>query len=46
MEMNDAIEQRMNVKFLTKLGKDAQTIETMIKHVYGQSPMKSSTIHK
>ncbi len=37
---------RMNVKFLTKLGKNAQTIETILKQVYRQSTMKSSTIHK
>jgi len=44
--MNEAIEQRTNVKFLTKLGKDAQTIENMLKQVYGQNTMKSSTIRK
>ncbi len=46
METNDAIEHRTNVKSLMKIGKDAQTIETMLKQVYGKSTMKSSTVRK
>ncbi len=46
METNDTIVQQTNVKFLTKLGKNAQMIETVLKQVYGQSAMKSSTIRK
>ncbi len=46
METNVAIEQRTNVKFLIKLGKDAQMTETMLKQVQGQSAMKSSTVRK
>ncbi len=43
METNNAIEHWTNIKFLTKLGKGAQTIKTMLKQVYGQSAMKSLT---
>ncbi len=44
METNDAMKQRTNIKFLTKIGKDAQSIETVLKQVYGQSAMKTLTI--
>ncbi len=42
----DAIEKRTNVKFSTKLGKDAQMIKTISKLVYGQSAMTSSAVRK
>jgi hypothetical protein len=39
-------EQRTNIKFLVKLGKNSQEILQMLEMVYGESVMKGRTVYK
>ena len=44
MERDVLTEQRTNIKFLVKLGKNGQEILQMLEMVYGESAMKHRTV--
>ena len=46
MERNVLTEQRTNIKFLVKLGKNGEEILQMLEMVYGESAMKRGTVYK
>jgi transposase len=46
MEQGILTEQRTNIKFLVKLGKNGQEILQMLEMVYGESAMKCRTVYK
>jgi transposase len=46
MERDVLTEQRTNIKFLIKLGKNSQEILQMLEMVYGESAMKCRTVYK
>jgi transposase len=46
MERDVLTEQRANIKFLVKLGKNGQEILQMLEMVCGESAMKRRTMHK
>ena len=46
MERDVLTEQRTNIKFLVKLGKNGQEILQMLEMVYGGSAMKRRTVYK
>ena len=46
METDQQLEQRINIKFLVKLGKNSLEIHQMLQHVYGEYALKESTVFK
>jgi len=46
MEIDQQIEQRINNKFLVKLGKNGPEIHQMLQHVYGEYALKERTVFK
>ena len=40
------LQQRMNIKFLAKLGKSGNEIREMLVQVYGNNAMKKTTVYK
>jgi len=40
------LEQRMNIKFLVKLGKSGNEIREMLVEVYGDNAMKKTVVYK
>ena len=46
MERDVLTEQRTNIKFLVKLGKNGQEILQMLEMVYGESAMTRRTVYK
>jgi len=40
------LEQRTNIKFLVKLGKNGNEIREMLVQVYGDSAMKEKAVYK
>jgi len=46
MERDVLTDQRSNIKFLVKLGKNGQEILQMLEMVYGESAMKRRTVYK
>ena len=46
MERDVLTEQRTNIKFLVKLGKNSQKILQILEMVYGESAMKRRTVYK
>lgn len=46
MEIDQFTEQRINIKFLVKLGKNYQEIAEMLRVVYGDNAMKKTAIFK
>ena len=40
------LEQRMNIKFLVKLGKSGNEIREMLVQVYGNNAMKKTAVYK
>jgi transposase len=46
MEIDQHLEQRINIKFLVKLGKSGPKICQMLQQAYGKDALKSSTVFK
>jgi len=46
MEINQQLEQRINIKFLVKLGKNGPKIHQMVQQVYGEDTLKERTVFK
>ena len=46
MERDVLTEQRTNIRFLVKLGKNGQEILQMLEMMYGESAMKHRTVYK
>jgi len=46
MEINQQLEQRINIKFLVKLGKNGPEIHKMLQQVYGECALKERTVFK
>ena len=46
MEIDQQLEQRINVKFLVKLGKNGPEIHQMLQQVYGEDALKERTVFK
>ena len=46
MEINQQLEQRINIKFLVKLGKKGPEIHQMLQQVYGEYGLKERTVFK
>ena len=40
MEIDQQLEQRINIKFLVKLGKNGPEIYQMLQHIYGEYALK------
>ena len=41
MDINQQLEQRINIKFLVKLGKNGTEIHQMLQQVYGEDALKN-----
>jgi transposase len=46
MVIDQQLEQRINIKFLEKLGKSGPKISQMLQQAYGEDALKSSTVIK
>jgi hypothetical protein len=46
MEINQQLEQRINNKFLVKLGESSPEICQMLQQAYGEDTLKRSTVFK
>ena len=46
MEIDQQLEQRINIKFLVKLGKNGPEIHQMLQQVYGECALKERTVFK
>jgi len=46
MEIDQQLEQRINIKFLVKLGKNGPEIHQMLQQVYGEDALKEKTVFK
>jgi len=46
MEIDQKLEQRINIKFLVKLGKNGPEIHQMLQQVYGVCALKERTVFK
>jgi len=46
MEIDQQLEQRINIKFLVKLGKNSPEIHHMLQQVYGEDALKETTVFK
>ena len=46
MEINQQLEQRINIKFLVKLGKNGPEIHQMLQQVYGEDVLKERAVFK
>jgi len=46
MEVDQQLEQRINIKFLVKLGKNVPEIHKMLQQVYGEYDLKERTVFK
>jgi hypothetical protein len=46
MEINQQLEQRINIKFLVKLGKSGPKICQMLQQAYGEDALKRRTVFK
>ena len=46
MEIDEQLEQRINIKFLVKLGKNGPEIHHMLQQVYGEDALKERTVFK
>jgi transposase len=46
MEIDQQLEQRINIKFLMKLGKNGPEIHQMLQQVYGECALKERTVFK
>ena len=46
MEIDQQLEQRINIKFLMKLGKNGPEIHQMLQQVYGEDALKERTVFK
>ena len=46
MEIDQQLEQRINIKFLVKLGKNGPEIHQMLQQVYGEDDLKERTVFK
>jgi transposase len=46
MEIDQQLEQRTNIKFLVKLGKNGPEIHQMLQQVYGECAPKERTVFK
>ena len=46
MEINQQLEQRINIKFLVKRGKNGPEIHQMLQRVYGEYALKETTVFK
>jgi hypothetical protein len=46
MEIDQQLEQRLNIKFLVKLGKSGLKICQMLQQAYGEDALKWSTVFK
>jgi transposase len=46
MEIDQQLEQRINIKFLVKLGKSGPEICQMFQQAYGEDALKRSTVFK
>jgi hypothetical protein len=46
MEIDQQLEQRVNIKFLVKLGKSGPKICQMLQQAYGEDALKRSTVFK
>jgi len=46
MEIDQKLEQRLNIKFLVKLGKNGPEIHQMLQQVYGECALKERTVFK
>jgi hypothetical protein len=46
MEIDQQLEQRINIKFLVKLGKSGPKICQMLQQAYGEDALKRSTVFK
>ena len=46
MEIDQQLEQRINIKFLVKLGKNGPEIHQMLQQVYGEDALKERTVFK
>jgi len=46
MEIDQQLEQRINIKFLVKLGKNGPEIHQMLQQVYGECALKEKTVFK
>jgi len=46
MEIDQKLEQRFNIKFLVKVGKNGPEIRQMLQQVYGEDALKERTVFK
>src|SRR5215469_17357851 len=46
MEIDQQLDQRINIKFLVKLGKNGPEIHQMLQQVYGEYVLKERTVFK
>ena len=46
MEIDQQLEQRINIKFLVKLGKNGPEIHQILQQVYGEYALKEGTVFK
>jgi len=46
MEIDQKLEERINIKFLVKLGKNGPEIHQMLQRVYGECALKERTFFK
>jgi transposase len=46
MEIDQQLEQRINIKFLVKLGKNCPEIHQILQQVYGEVALKERTVFK
>ena len=46
MEIDQQLEQRINIKFLVKPGKNGSEIHQMLQQVYGEDALKGRTVFK
>ena len=46
MEINQQLEQRINIKFLVKLGKNGPEIHQILQQIYGEDVLKERTVFK
>lgn len=46
MEIDEQMEQRLNIKFLVKLGKNSQEIHEMLRAAYGDNALKKTALFK
>ena len=44
MEIDQQLEQKINMKFLVKLGKNGPEIRQMLQQVYGEGALKERTV--